>query len=310
MSFKNRVFGCAIVKAINANYNADFSHQPRTLPDGTVYATDKALKYLIKNYLKENYPEERVFYFKSHKDDFKPRTLEETYSHHFGKPEKGAGKKDFAKNLLSNLDIRAFGATFAMKATSGNVAISIHGPLQINHGINIWEENNIYSEQIMSPFANKEGADMSTLGQQSKLQEGHYVHHFSVNPKNLDEIVKLAGDGAKSLDQADIAKLKQALCSGATYFDSSSKAGIDNELLFWVQLKEGSKKVFPAFTNLIEMTKEGNTPAFDFNKVKGLLEANKEDIECAEVYYVKGGVKLLNLPSMIQEFDIISGKEL
>ena len=24
MKFKNRVFGCAIVKAINSNYNADF----------------------------------------------------------------------------------------------------------------------------------------------------------------------------------------------------------------------------------------------------------------------------------------------
>jgi len=53
MSFKNRIFGCAVVRAINANYNADFSHQPRTLPDGTVYATDKAFKYLIKNYLKD-----------------------------------------------------------------------------------------------------------------------------------------------------------------------------------------------------------------------------------------------------------------
>ena len=32
--FKNRVFGCVAVKAINSNYNADFSGQPRTLPNG------------------------------------------------------------------------------------------------------------------------------------------------------------------------------------------------------------------------------------------------------------------------------------
>ena len=55
--FKNRVFGCVAVKAINSNYNADFSGQPRTLPNGKVYATDKALKYPIKNYLKEIYGE-------------------------------------------------------------------------------------------------------------------------------------------------------------------------------------------------------------------------------------------------------------
>ena len=53
--FKNRVFGCAVVKAVNANYNADFSGQPRTLPSGTVYATDKAFKYTVKNYLKDVY---------------------------------------------------------------------------------------------------------------------------------------------------------------------------------------------------------------------------------------------------------------
>ena len=62
--FKNRVFGVAIVKAINANYNADFTHQPRTLPDGTVYATDKAFKYSIRNYLNDKYADEKIFFFK------------------------------------------------------------------------------------------------------------------------------------------------------------------------------------------------------------------------------------------------------
>lgn len=70
MSFKNRVFGCVVVKSINSNYNADFSHQPRTLPDGTVYATDKALKYAIKNYLKDMYNDEKIFYFKRFNEDF------------------------------------------------------------------------------------------------------------------------------------------------------------------------------------------------------------------------------------------------
>ncbi len=52
--FKNRVFGCVVIKSLNSNYNADFSHQPRTLPDGTVYATDKALKYTVRNYIGKN----------------------------------------------------------------------------------------------------------------------------------------------------------------------------------------------------------------------------------------------------------------
>ncbi|HRF40579.1 MAG TPA: type I CRISPR-associated protein Cas7, partial [Saprospiraceae bacterium] len=62
--FNKRAFGCAIVKAINANYNADFTHQPRTLPDGTAYATDKALKYLVRNYWVNHIKGEHVLYYK------------------------------------------------------------------------------------------------------------------------------------------------------------------------------------------------------------------------------------------------------
>ena len=321
MTFKNRVFGCAIVRAINANYNADFSSLPRTLPNGKVYATDKAFKYLVKNYIKDNFSNETVFYFKSQKADFNPRSLEETYEFHFPQKDKDVrgSKSDFASNLLKCIDIRCFGATFAMKAQSGdNVAISIHGPVQINHGVNVWTENNIYSEQIMSPFANpkeKKSEDekdkgATTLGRQSKLEEGHYLHHFSVNPKNLEEIVALAGEGANNLSDADIEKLKNAFMSGATYFDSSSKAGIDNELVFWVQLKADSKKVLPTFNNLIQMTKENNKSVFDFSDAKSVIEEIKDEIEKIEVYYLKDGVQVNNLPGNTKEFDIISGSEI
>ena len=49
--FNKRVYGSAIIKSLNANYNADFTKQPRTLPNGIVYATDKALKYTIRHFL-------------------------------------------------------------------------------------------------------------------------------------------------------------------------------------------------------------------------------------------------------------------
>ena len=187
--FKNRVFGCAIIKAINSNYNADFSGQPRTLPSGVVYATDKAFKYTVKNYLKDVYPEEHIFYFKSLNESLNPRSLDERYKLIFGEYPKAKGKKDnivkteVAKNLLSCLDVRCFGATFA-----GATNISVHGPVQVNHGVNIWKENNIYTEQIISPFSNKaDDADAekgnTTIGRQSKLEEGHYLHHFSLLEK-------------------------------------------------------------------------------------------------------------------------------
>ena len=150
--FKNRVFGCVAVKAINSNYNADFSGQPRTLPSGKVYATDKALKYSIKNYLKHVYGDETIFYFKTLDEKLNPISLDKAYVKCFGDYHYQGKKVDkvlVAKNLLSCLDVRLFGATFA-----GETNVSLHGPLQINHGVNVWHEDNIYTEQITSPFSN------------------------------------------------------------------------------------------------------------------------------------------------------------
>ena len=304
--FNNRVFGCAIIRAINANYNADFSHQPRTLPNGVCYATDKALKYLVKNYLLDN--KETVFYFKRSNKDFQPLRLEDAYNTMFkrDKPDKAA----VAKDLLSCLDIRCFGATFAMKAKGGdNIAISIHGPVQINHGINIWSENNIYSEQIMSPFADKEGADATTLGRQSKLQEGHYLHHFSINPKNIEELAKLAND-SEVLSKTDIDKLKEAMRCSASYFDSSAKAGIDNEALVWITLKEDAKYVLPTFNNLIKLTKEGDKVVLDMSALSTTIDRITDSIENLEIHYLQESVIIKNAPSVASHYDIVSGKQI
>jgi CRISPR/Cas system type I-B associated protein Csh2 (Cas7 group RAMP superfamily) len=416
-NFNQRVFGCAIIRTINANYNADFSHQPRTLPNGICYATDKALKYLIRNFIKANYSEsEKVFYFKSFDNQMKPLSLNKRFLSFFKEfpkntandsekegeyylflkqgeiingligskiPKKkiedffkdldkesdlqeqksvflklsdknikskpitnianalkeeeedfyfyfnedkiikilkdeaseeilkgielrltgGINKPVFANKLLSCIDIRLFGATYA-----GETNISIHGPVQINHGINIWKENNIFSEQIMSPFADKEGAEASTLGRQSKLQEGHYLHHISVNPKNLDEIVSLSGATPLSIDDMD--KLKSALCLGATYFDSSAKAGIDNEALVWVTLKEGAKSVLPTFNNLIKLDKVENKVVLDLTDLTAAVKRLGEDVSSVEIYYLAESVNVVNAHPKTKFFDISSSKEI
>ncbi|MCE5206229.1 MAG: type I CRISPR-associated protein Cas7 [Porphyromonadaceae bacterium] len=300
MEFKNRVFGCAVVKAINSNYNADFSGQPRTLPDGTVYATDKAYKYTVKNFFKAVYPDETIFYFKTLNENMNPISLDETYVKYFGDYPTGNNKKQIVSSkLLTCLDIRLFGATFAGK----NINISIHGPVQINHGVNIWHENNIFSEQIISPFSNKSNdpeaeRGMTTIGRQSKLQEGHYLHHFSINPGNLSEIKELAGEEAGAVFIDDIVKLKAAMRQGATLYDSASKAGTDNEILFWVQLKEDSKLILPTFTDLVKALpekKEGKT-IFDFEKVSQLLSNYGSEIEATDLYINGQSATAINLP--------------
>ncbi|SCD20571.1 putative CRISPR-associated protein Cas7/Csd2 [Proteiniphilum saccharofermentans] len=310
--FKNRVFGCAVVKAINSNYNADFSGQPRTLPNGVVYATDKAYKYTVKNYLRDVFNTEKIFYFKSLNANLNPISLDETYKKYFGDYPKGTGKEkdkivktSVAKNLLSCLDIRLFGATFAAETN-----ISIHGTVQINHGINVWKENNIFTEQITSPFSNK--ADdpdaekgMTTIGRQAKLEEGHYLHHFSVNPLNLKDVAALA-ENAQTVSSEDIAKLKEAMRRGVTWYDSASKAGCENEMLVWVQLKENSKIVLPNFVTLIKLedTKSDGKCVYDFEGLNIELERFKNEIETIEVYYNRQTCSVKNLPTGVTEIDL------
>lgn len=309
--FKNRVFGCAIVKAVNANYNADFSGQPRTLPSGIVYATDKAFKYTVKNYLKDVYPNEKVFYFKSLNENLNPISLDETYVKYFGEYPKNDKKKEsikpiVARNLLSCIDIRLFGATFA-----GQTNISVHGPVQVNHATNIWSENHIYNEQITSPFSNK--ADdpeaekgMTTIGRQARLEEGHYLHHFSINPHNLCDITSLAGADCAKLTDEDIAKLKEAMRRGATWYDSASKAGCENEMLVWVQLKEESKVVLPNFTELVVLLseKEDGKCVYDFAQLRDVVKMIVNEIESIDVFYNKQTCKLVNLPEKATQNDL------
>lgn len=305
--FKNRVFGCAIIKSINSNYNADFSGQPRTLPNGIVYATDKTLKYSIRNYWKKAIGE-KVFYSKSLDENMSPRTLDETLELHFGKTkntEKNKLRKEVLTQILSCIDVRVFGGTYA-----GKTNISIHGTCQITHGVNRFTENVIYSEQIMSPFRNpsekNNDSTMTTLGSQSKLQEGHYVHHLSVNPRNIEDDIKRVG--VEGLTDLDIDKLKEGLRKGVSYYDSAAKAGTENELLLWVQLKETSKIVLPSFVELVAI-KEDRT--IDLEKIKTLLSKPhiKEEIEKIEIYFNQFNTKVTNLPDSSLSFDLEGYKQ-
>ncbi len=422
--FKNRVFGAVVLKSINSNFNADFTHHPRTLPDGVVYSTDKALKYTIKDYFKKMDGQEKLFYVKRYNEKMNPISLNDTYKHIFGsypkasidkyclfyfdgenvqgilpkiskkkqitdyfkdlekdsplinyqkefeilagkdvivieeskveKPQEemecfyykqkdmlkkingddeeikqicdalenlltgGVNKFETLRNLLTCRDIRLFGATFADGVDKVN--ISIHGPVQVNHGVNRFKDgkghiiNEPYTEDILSPFADKKDAQMSTIGNQTNLKEGHYVFHFSINPKNTDEFYSVINKEKKDeeklcLSIEDIDKLKEAFNNSVTALDSSRKIGTENEATIWIQLKEGSKKMLPSLTELIEV-KENRE--IDLTKVEEVIAHIFSDVEQIEIYYnpsttiIKGLAKGGN----IRHFNILNNNEI
>ncbi len=97
----NRVYGVIGIKSIMANWNADFSGYPKTIGDGTIFGSDKALKYSIKSI--GTTWEKKVLYiksFKTDKDKMRPRSLEERYNKVFNTT---LTKKDNSEDVIKNL---------------------------------------------------------------------------------------------------------------------------------------------------------------------------------------------------------------
>ena len=246
---------------------------------------------------------EKVFYSKSLDESMSPRTLDETFENYFGEEifklkDKNQIRIEVLKNILSCIDVRLFGGTYA-----GKTNISIHGSCQISHGVNRFGQNVIYSEQIMSPFRNSGESStestMTTLGSQSRLAEGHYVHHFSVNPKNIEsDVVRVNATG---LSEDDIFKLKEGLRKGVSYYDSAAKIGTDNECLIWVQLKPESKAILPSFVELVTINDKRE---LDLTGVKDVVAKHASDIEKVEVFFDLSNTKVINLPESAGKLEL------
>ncbi len=300
--FKNRVYGCVVVKAVNANYNADFSGMPRRLKsDGTFYATDKAFKWLVRNYIKKNYPNQKILFTKVFDEKLNTMKLKEAFEKLTNtKINKDDMKKDLFPKLLEFIDVRLFGAVFSPEGKKDN-NISIHGPVQINHAIDLYKKGKVYTDEILAPF--------TAIGNMSKATEAHYIHHFSINPKNLSSWKNIVQDkNIKVLSKNDINILKNAFNNAATYYDSHSKSGIENELSIYVVLKEDSMLTLPNFSQFIKFTKSENKCSFDITKLIQYLSKYKDEIDFIEIYHIQELIEIKNedksLEDKIKKFDL------
>lgn len=312
--FNNRVYGCVVVKAINANYNADFNGLPRRLKsDGSFYATDKSFKWLVRNYIKKNHESEKVLFTKQFDEKFSVLTLKQAY-------EKLDKKDNTLSTLLECIDVRLFGATLA---DAGN-NLSLHGCVQVNHASDLYGNGKVYTDEILSPFATKEGDGNNTIGAMSKATEAHYIHNFSINPKNLsswENVIKKEDtkkekslldtekeNSLKVLSQNDINILKNSFNNAATFYDSHSKSGIENELSIYVTLNENSILTLPTFAQFISFKKgeNGEKNSFDISALIKYLTKHDEEITSIDIYYIEELTTLVfdNQNSKIKIFDL------
>lgn len=308
-SMNKRVYGILGISSIMGNWNADFSGYPKSLSDGRVFGSDKALKYPMKKmWDNEN---KNVLYIKSltfgekGKDGtviLTPRTLKERYELLFGKDDLKNVKKVLT-NLMNAVDVKNFGATFAEAGCN----IAITGAVQIGQGFNRYEDTNAEEQDILSPFKdakakeknevkakakakaeNKSEEDIevkdaqnSTLGTKITSNEAHYFYPFVINPLAYKELVSL--DVTEGYTDEDYQNFKRTALVSATAFATNSKIGCENEFAVFVETKIDT--YLPNLSEYVEFEKQDDKNCIKIEKLVELLKEMADTIDSIEIYY-------------------------
>ena len=284
IKMNNRVYGVVGIKSIMSNWNADFTGRCKTLSDGTIYGSDKAFKYPIKQMWKVN--NEKVLYAKSYiieKGINKPKDISERYNEIFDTDlSKEKDEKSIIVNLFSALDVLNFGATFAVAKPKTN--ISITGAVQIGQGFNKYDSTSIEVQNIISPFRNKENDEMTTIGNKVVADEAHYMYPFSVNPSNYDIYTDVYPEFIGYTKEA-YSKFKEACLVAATSYNTNSKIGCENEFAVFVECKDNSKLYLANLDSYIEFKKEDEKDIIDITTLMDMLSNHLAEIDNIEIYY-------------------------
>ncbi len=289
---KNRVYGVVGIKSIMANWNADFTGNPKTTSDGKIFGSDKAFKFPIKKMWEVE--GKKVLYVKSYKnekDNIQAKNLSESFNKLFDVDLKSIKKKEEVfQKLFSAIDVLNFGATFA----EGNNNISITGAVQVGQGYNKYDNTNVEIIDILSPFRNskQDDANNSTIGSKIVSDEAHYMYPFSVNPQNYNIYKEVLGQFASYTKEA-YESFKKGCLVAATAYNTNSKMGCENEFAIFVECKEGSKLYLANLDQYIRFEKNRDgKDIIDITELSKILKTHKDEIESVEVYYNKYAIEM------------------
>lgn len=307
-----RVYGIIGISSIMANWNADFSGYPKTISDGRTFGSDKALKYPMKK-MWEN-EGKKVLYIKSmnfgkNYEGLVPRSLSERYAFLFGEQSKGDEKntKKVLENLMSAVDVKNFGATYAEKGNN----IAITGAVQIGQGFNEYENTEAQVQQILSPFrdgskdSEKDGeAKNSTLGTKIVSDEAHYFYPFVINSMAYKELVELGV--TEGYTQEDYENFKRTALVCATSYATNAKEGCENEFALFIETKPDV--YLPNLTSYLRFNKgeEKNIISLSCGE---LLSSLQDRIISVEIYYNPSTTELKHNIEGAENFHIVTQKE-
>lgn len=309
---EKRVYGVLGISSIMANWNADFSGYPKTTSDGNVFGSDKALKYPMKKMWDNE--GQKVLYIKSMKfakdNSLVPNSLAERYEVLFGEGtlKNSKDSKEVLSNLMSAVDVKNFGATFAEAKNN----FSITGAVQFGQGFNKYEDTQAEEQQILSPFRDgskdkeKEGeAKNSTLGTKITSNEAHYFYPFVINPLAYKELVNLGvTDG---YTEEDYQNFKHTALTATTSYATNAKEGCENEFALFVETEPDL--YLPNLSEYMTFEKGENTNIIDLKNCSEILAELKGRIKSVEIYYNPYTTRLENEPEEAKIYNIITQKE-
>lgn len=274
MMMKNNVYGLIGIKAVNANWNADFSGKPKRLPNGRYFGSDKALKYAMRKFWELQghnvlFMKKRV---RTADDNIVDATLADRYAELFGNDLKSDNRAVILQNILRTVDARQFGFTFA---GGKGKDISSVGPVQIGTGPNLCQTSMIFNNDLMSPFRNVSdtGKDAKKEKEDEKKKEkskasitteylvdrADYAYPFSIMPANMGFGNDFRIEGDEYTDE-DFDLFKRAAATCANSVTSCTKGGTYNEYLLIVEASD-RRLYLKNFETMV--TLEGDTLVLD-----------------------------------------------
>lgn len=307
-TMNKRVYGVCGIKNRMAMWNASFEKYARELEDGTAFATDKALKYAIRN--KWKLDGETLLATRCYKLDggkVTPMSLEERYTQLFGAVAKTVDPVEIYKQLFGLRDIKNFGVAFAVKERNA----SITGAVQIGLGINKLGIPQQHNMQILAPYRNAGGDSENTSekqaftnGTQVVVEKAEYLYDFSIIPQMYQDYVDLGL--TEGYTEEDYENFKEALRLSATTVQSASKKGVDTSFIMYVETKPDY--YLQNLGDYFKYTDNGETIEIEFTD-KALLE-NNPNIEKIEVLFDDKTYTLKGFPGNTEYKNIYTLEEL
>lgn len=308
-----KVYGALGISAIMSNWNANFDGTPKALNDGTIYGTDKALKFTMKRLWEQQ--GENVLYIKSMKIvsekngqvSYVPKTLKERYEEifHIDDLKKEKNTIEVMRNIMSLKDVKNFGATF----TEASHNFAIQGAVQIGQGINFYENTVVNQEKILSPFknANEKDAKQTSIGTKATVNEAHYLYPFTINPLIYDKLQKL--EITEGYTEKDYMDFKETALKSVSMYDSNTKQGCDNEFAIFIETEKDT--YIPNILSYISLEEgENRMKYYSLSKeFVDLLELLGSRILKVEIFYNPATV-CVNHIDVAEFYNIISREKL